>query len=362
MKIQFKGYVPEPMPSGAIRHRVRVEGQPGKRITIPVGPGDEMFSEHYHAARRGLVLKVEEKPTPRKNTLDFLVHGYLARLKIEVQSGSKDIKTYNQRQNILERSCEFLDDDGDRMGDLHGDITPIGVVHIRDSWGAATAQADNSVKALSAMYIWAMEKGHIAYNPAAGVKRVHKSKGGAVPWSIDDVRRFAKQHPIGTTAYLWLTLSMCTGIRSADTVWIGPKQSVIQEGQRFLEWQPGKKGSAFVSVPVLDLLEEAIQAMKVQSTSAFIVNANGNPFKSADSLRNRVNKWTSEAGLKNRSQHGLRKALAILLAENGASDHQIMSIMAHNKATTTAIYTEKSRRKVMAEMALMKLPKLSLMD
>ena len=38
VRIRFKGYAPERMKSGEIRHRVRVKGNAKKRMVIPVGP------------------------------------------------------------------------------------------------------------------------------------------------------------------------------------------------------------------------------------------------------------------------------------------------------------------------------------
>jgi site-specific recombinase XerD len=42
----------------------------------------------------------------------------------------------------------------------------------------------------------------------------------------------------------------------------------------------------------------------------------------------------------NRSQHGIRKGVAQLLAEGGASKYEITAALAHSEAKTTERYTE----------------------
>lgn len=357
MKIDLPGYVPETLPSGATRHRVRVEGDKKRRITVPVGPSDPEFMEFYYAARAGkspadLKEERQESDLP-KETLDWFVAKYLARLEVEVSAGTKSILTLTQRRNILKRCCDFPDENEDgRMGALHYDIGQAGIVHIMECFGAATSQSDNAKKAFSAMYKWAKPKGLMKSNPAAGIDNMHVNQGGAIPWSAGDVHTFIRRWPIGTTPYLWLMLALCTDLRRSDAVWLGPKQETQIEGRKWLDWQPKKKGSKRVALPMLPPLLDAIEALPVRSTEAYILSKHGRPFKNAAVMGNAVRDWCLEAGLTNRSQHGVRKAFAELLGEVGCSNLQIMSVMSHTKPQTSAIYTEHAERKTMAGMAI----------
>ncbi|MDF1729352.1 MAG: site-specific integrase, partial [Sulfitobacter sp.] len=294
MKIRFPGYVPEKMPSGETRHRVRIEGQKRKRITIPVGPNDPQFSEHYYAARAGVKIDAPRIEPAVRMSADELVRDYLLWMEAQVASGLMSPLTLKQRRSLLKRSLDTRDDQGDRIGDLHQDLPPEAFVLIRDSWGAKTSQADNALKGFSACYKWAKEYRGITYNPVASVRKVHVSKGGAVPWSADDLRRFAEHHPSGTTARRWLMLALFTGSRIGDTINLG--NEATYDGRLWLEWQPAKKGSAYVSIPLFPQLIEELRATKVEGRT-YLLSQHGRPYRSTDSLRNMIQDWTRQAGL-----------------------------------------------------------------
>jgi integrase len=60
----------------------------------------------------------------------------------------------------------------------------------------------------------------------------------------------------------------------------------------------------------------------------------------------------NEAGLPHCTAHGLRKAGATIAAENGASEHQLMSIFGSATLKETERYTKTARRKKMAGDAM----------
>ncbi|MDO6799401.1 site-specific integrase [Shimia thalassica] len=351
MKLKFPGYVPEKMKSGETRHRVRVEGNPKKRIRIPVGPSDPSFTEHYYAARAGYTVETKPVAPAARDSLDELARDYLDWFDAQVQAGNFDHKTLKQRKSLMTNACDFLDPEGERLGSLHHQMPPEGIVYMMDQWGDRTSQADNSKKAFSAMYRWAIPRGRATSNPCTGIRNTHKSKGGATPWSSDDVKQFLKFHGPGTSARRWLYLALFTTCRISDAVVLGRSNEVIREGVTFLEWQPKKKGSAFVAVPIMPQLLDELRAAKVEGKT-YILNAYGRPFRTTAALHERIRRWVKEAELQNRSQHGLRKAMAELMAEQGATQHQIMSVMAHTKPTTSAVYTDKADRRRLAVAAI----------
>lgn len=360
MRVRFKGYAPEVLPSGAIRHRVRVEGDPKRRILIPVGPEDPAFTEHYWAARVGQTVETAHKaPKAPAASLDALVQDYLASLQVRVEGGTASPHTLRQRRSLMLRACDVLSPEGDRMGALHCDLPREAMVHIRDHWGARTAQADNCIKALRAAYDWALEKGRVTSNPAMGLRRVHSSKGGAVPWTPADLRQFLDHHPDGTMPRLWLMLALFTGARRGDLTVLGRAHEVQRDGITWLDWQPGKKGSAPASLPMAPQLLSAARGMKVQGRT-YLLSKHGRPFRSPEVLGNSVQGWTAEAGLSGRSSHGLRKALGGLLGDLGCSELQIMSILSHTEPTTSSIYTKSAERRRMASEAMQMVGNLKL--
>ena len=354
VKHKFDGWFTERLPSGSMRHRVRMEGDARVKTTIPVGPDHADFLEHYWAGRAGRKWAPDGiAPLPRYS-LRWLVEEYLRHLAAEVEAKLKSPSTLKQRRSQLTRLCDIPDRDGTPYGDLDFDMPQAAFVKVRDHMVRTPAEADNTMKAIRSMYEFAIERKAeygIETNPAKGVKKIHVSAGGAKPWTADDLKAFRDVHPAGTTAHLWLTLLMMTGCRIGDARVLGRKNEVIRDGITWLEWQPGKKGSAPVSVPLPPPLQKATRAMTVQGET-YLLSEKGQPFNTVESLRQRVRRWCDAAGLTERSSHGIRKALAELLAEMGCSDHQIMSVLAHTKATTTAIYTKGARRRVMAQDAM----------
>ena len=351
MRVDFPGLLIERHRNGTQRIRVRVEGNADQRIHIPVTPDHPDFAHHYHAARAGQHWQ-PPKTKGIEHSLDWLTARYLKFLADMASSGQMSPLTLKQRKSILTRLCDFTDDDGTRYGDCDMNAPASAFVQIRDSWAGHPGAADNLIKSTRALYQWAMDRGEIDANPAAGIGKINRNpKGGAVPWSADDMRKFKDTHPPGTTAHFWLTLEAFTAGRIGDLVWLGRDQETTRHGHLWLEWQPRKKGSAFVSIPMLPPLIEATRAARVIGPT-YLLTDQGKPFATPEALRNRVQKWCASAGLVNRSSHGVRKAVGDMLAEAGCTQHQIMAVMAHTQARTSEIYTKDVSRQNLAAAAM----------
>lgn len=350
MRVDLPGLLIEAHRNGAPRIRVRVKGDKARRITLPVPQDHPDFLHHYHAAREGR----EWRPGQRKvveRSVDWLCRLYLDHLEKLVQAGQASRATLNQRRSVLTRFCDHQDEDGDRYGGAEMDIPTFAIIAVRDAWAHTPGAADNLVKTLRAVFKFARSRELVQANPAAGIEAINISKGGAKPWTLADLKAFRDRHPKGSMARLWLTLEVFTGCRIGDARILGRGHEVQRGGQTFLEWQPGKKGSAFVSIPMLPALHEATRAVTVVGPT-YILNEKGQPFASTEALRVRVQRWITEAGLTDRSSHGIRKALGDFLAENGATQHQIMAVMAHTQAKTSEVYTRGVNRRNLASSAM----------
>ncbi|MFJ1292608.1 tyrosine-type recombinase/integrase [Paracoccus yeei] len=346
MRVKFPGLLVEKHRNGSLRYRVRVEGDKTRRLHLPVAPDHPDFSAHYYAARAGEIW-ISEKPQVTLRSLDWLVGRYLTFLQKMVEAGQMSGATLKQRRSILSRVCEFQDREG-RYGDCDIDMPSAAFVHIRDAWADRPGAADNMIKSVRAVYTWAIERGDMSHNPAAGIAIINRNpKGGAVPWKANDLKRFKEAHPEGTTAHLWLTLQAFTACRIGDACWLGRDQEITVNEQTWLEWMPRKKGSAQVTIPILEPLYRATRAVKVVGP-AYILNEKGKPFSSSEALRIRVQRWCAAAGIPGRSSHGVRKAVAEMMAEAGSTQHQIMAVMSHTQAKTSEIYTRGAQRRLLA--------------
>ena len=370
VEVRYAGLCREKTPSGAVRWRVRVEGEKCRKITVPVGPEHKDFRVHYEAARDGRKLEVKQGQKTRRGTLDELRKAFVAWMQDQVKAGKLSRLTLESRERGLRQACDTLAPHKTiRLGELHADLPRQAFVHIADTFGARTGAAATCLKALRAAYTWGADRGFPTRSEVFGVSANHQSGDGAVPWTSGDVEKFLQCHGPGSMARLWFCLAYATAGRIGDAPYLGPKNEVFHDNVRHIDWQPRKKGSKFVSVPMDPMLDNELQLHEPGET--YLVTEYGRAFASSGSLDNRVRKWIIEAGLfveitdekgktrkkATRSQHGIRKGVAELLAEGGASTYEIMSVLSHSEPKTTAKYTENVDRRRLAQQAIEKCKK-----
>jgi integrase len=355
MNYKFPGLLPDKTAAGTRRWRVRVEGDRNKKIKIPVGPGEPSFHEHYAAARLGEKLATIKPSRPGRGTLDEMCVSFLDWMDAEIEAGNLSPLTKSGRKTGLTQACDVTDPVGDRIGSLDADLPREAFIRIRDSFKSRTGAAETCLKALRAAYKWGQERGYPQNSAVFAVKSTHKSKGGAIAWTAADVEGFLRNYGPGTMARLWFCLAHGTNGRISDAPTLGPENEIMHDGERFLEWQPKKAGSAFVSLPFDVMLAEELKNHDDRAT--YLVTEYGRPFASSGSLDNRVRKWIVAAGLvdakgkANRSQHGIRKGVAESMAGNGATEYELMSSFGWVETKTAAVYTKKYQRRGAAKAA-----------
>lgn len=346
MRLTFPGLLAEKPPSGAIRYRVRVEGNKARRIPLSVTPDHPQFMEVYRAARAGIRIEPEASAEERaiRGSIGWLAAKHLAALEREVEAGSVSPLTLKKRRGVMKILT-------DKYADYALDVPPQRLVALRDELIETPAWADSVIEGIRAMYRWATERSLCAVNPAIGIARIDRGKGGAVPWTADDLRKYRDKHPPGTTPHLVLTLFMFTACRISDAVLLGRRHEMVIEGVRAIRWQPVKAGSAEVTIPMLPPLYKATRAATVQGET-YLLNGKGRPFSTPASLGQMFRRWYEEAGLSNRSSHGIRKAAGHLLAQEGCSQYQIMTVHGHTQAKTSEVYTKGVERWKLARDAM----------
>jgi len=243
------------------------------------------------------------------------------------------------------------------MGALKADLPTEAFVHILDSFGARTGAAETCLKSMKAAFIWGGDRGFPKDSPVLRIPSKHVGRGGATPWSARDEQVFLGCHPAGSMARRWFFLAKNTAGRIGDTHLFGPANIVVEGGKAFLAWQPRKKGSKFVKVPLLPELAEELD-LGSASEQAFLTTSHGQPFASSGSLDNRIRDWVIEAGLcatvevkdpktkkkskvtkATRSQHGIRKMVALEIAHSGGSVFEVMAHLSHSDTKSAAPYT-----------------------
>ncbi len=179
-------------------------------------------------------------------------------------------------------------------------------------------------------------------NPAAKIEMLPPNNPeGFHAWSISDLEQYEQTHPIGTKARLALALFLYTGQRKGDVVRMGRQH--VRDGWLSIRQQ---KTGMLVDIPILDSLQEAIDASPTGDLT-FIVTSFNKPFTS-NGFGNRMRKWCDEAGLPECSSHGLRKAMATRLADLGCSTHEISAIGGWETLKEVERYTKQANRKRLA--------------
>lgn len=230
---------------------------------------------------------------------------------------------------------------------------------LRDRKAQTPHAANNRVKAIRAVFKWAVKQEHVRVNPARELDRIDAASTGWHSWDVDEVRRFEERHPIGTKARLALALLIYTGVRRSDVVLLGrqhrqmvpnPDNGVPEPWLKFVQRKNRRRKPVTIEIPVLPELDRVIEASPAGEMT-YLVTEYGLPF-SAAGFGGKMRQWCNEAGLPECSSHGLRKAGAATAAENGATPHQLMSIFGWLTIAEAERYTRAARRRKMAGEAM----------
>jgi integrase len=219
---------------------------------------------------------------------------------------------------------------------------------LRDRKADFPEAANSRVKAVRQVFAWALDYDHVTTNPARDVPYVRGNSEGFHGWTVEEVEKFERYHPIGSKARLALALLMFTGVRRSDLVRLGRQH--IRDGWFKIAVQKNRKRKPVtIDLPVLAALQDIIAA-SAPGDLTFLVTQFGRPF-TANGFGNWFRRRCNEAGLPRCSAHGLRKAGAARAAENGATTHELMAIFGWQTVKEAERYTRAAQRKRLASGA-----------
>lgn len=312
--------------------------RPGrKKIRIKAEYGSPAFWDAYKAAIEG----EGESSSGKAGSLRWLVQRYYESAEFRQELSER---TRYVRRGILERICAK---DGDKPYRL---LEPPHVRKRRDDMANTPEAANAYVKALRQVFAWACD-GTVALakaNPARDVPYIRTGSDGFHTWTVEEIAQYMERHPIGTKAHLALAMLLFLGVRRGDVVRLGPQM----ERDGWLRFTVEKTG-VDTEKPILPPLRAAIDAAP-SGHLAYLVTAFDKPFTS-NGFGNWFRKRCNEAGLPHCSAHGLRKAGATILADNGATEHELMSAYDWMSPKQAAHYTKKANRRRLAQTGLAKL-------
>lgn len=328
---------------GKIRYRFRKKGW--QSAYLPGKPGTAEFHRAYaelleHGRIEPLPAQSPRKVAPK--SIDDLIRRYKVTPNWRDKAGS----TQRVQAAILERFADRVAKSGKRYGERPvADVSVAWLEAVLSQMWETPAAANVLRKVLSGLMDHARRIGWRPDNPV-GLTSSYKEGKGFEDWSEDDIEQFRKTHAIGTMARLTLELALNTAARRCNIATL-TRDHII--GDRI--YVEHAKGNNTTSVPLLLTTKAALEALPAAPIRHLIVTQFGKPFSVAG-LGNRMRKWCDEAGLKNRSMHGLRKAVSRRVAESGGTDAQGQAITGHKRDKTFAEYRAKANRALLADAAM----------
>lgn len=220
---------------------------------------------------------------------------------------------------------------------------------LRDRKESYPDAANNRLKAIRCVFAWGIENELVTSNPARDVKRLRTRADGYHTWTSEEIAQYERRHPVGNSARLALALLHYTGQRRADIVRLG-RQHLRNGSLKFTQFKNRNRSPVQLELPILPELQRVLDASSTGEMT-FLVTEYGRPF-SAEGFGNRFCEWCDEAGLRHCSAHGLCKAAATTLAENGASAHQLISFFGWKSLKEAERYTRAVDQKKLAVSAV----------
>jgi integrase/recombinase XerD len=323
---------------GNARFYVRLAGR--RKVRIRGIPGSDEFMAGYSAAIEGRAQVTQGNAAP--GSFRHLCQLYFGSAEFR----ALDLSTQAWRRRALDLIAEKCGDlPVSRMEERH-------VRRIVEERADKPSAAKKRLRAMQAMFKWAVAHNEIGRNPARDVAPIRYVEKGHHTWTLEEVEAFESKHPLGTKARLALSILLYTACRREDVPRLGP-QHVRGNRVRFTQGKNEHRNPVHIDIPLHPDLAAAIDAAP-SGHLTFIVTTFGKPF-TTNGFGNWFRDRCDEAGLHRCSAHGLRKATAARLAEHGATPHEIMAITGHRSLQEVERYTREARRVGLADSAMAKL-------
>jgi integrase len=330
----------ERLPSGGWRYRFQ---RGGRKITLRGEPGTPEFIDHYRSLIDGAPVPVTKAV---RGSVEWLVSLYLADMERSVAARLASPLTLKSHRHHLARLVA-------EYGPKDANMPRAAIIRLADTLRDKPGAARNLIKAVSAVYRWAIPREHVTcINPARDVPRPKAQGSGFTAWSEADFAAYLAQHPPGSMARRALILAMTTTARRDDLRQMGRQHEFERGGRRWIGWVQAKAPRARVEMPMPAALLAEVTG---HADMTYLLTEYGRPFTHAG-LGNAFRRWAMAAGLSGRSLHGVRKGVASMLTAQGAPAPEIDVLLGHEMGSgETKIYTRAAARSQLAESVVARL-------
>ncbi|ATC25180.1 tyrosine-type recombinase/integrase [Caulobacter vibrioides] len=298
-------------------------------------PGSPEFIASYNRA-------VDQRRAPRNDTLAGLVTAYKAAPEFQKLATS----TQAEWRRWLDRisADEATNDIGGLTLKLLDDRrTREDVLDWRDQYADRPRTADYGMQVLSRVLGWAVDRGRLAINIAAGVEQLYKSDRADQIWTAEEVAAYRAAAPSPEVGYI-VALACVTGLRREDLAkltWkhVGDLAIVVATGK--------SQGRRSVTIPLLPDAKILLSEIKAQQTArhaelvavatkkkrppppvclTVLSNTRGQPW-SVSGLEHQVIDTKTKAGV-GKHLHDARGTFATRLRKAGLTAPEIADILA----------------------------------
>jgi len=308
----------------------------GARVRLPdiTAPG---FAAAYAVAMAGDTPQARQRAGA--HTFEWLISAY--RLSGDFLSLSPE--TRRKRDGFYRDAIAKIG------GVPFRDISRRDIVASREARAATPGQARGFLDAMRGVFRWALEAGHVAVDPTAGVSNPKQKKGAGFPvWTDAEIERYEAFWPIGTHQRVWLAVLLHTGLRRGDAVRIGRQH--VRDGVATIKTE---KTGMEVSLPVRPELARVLSASPVGDLT-WICGAKGRPL-TKQSFGGMFVTACKQAGVFGKSAHGVRKASAVEAAEAGLSVPEMDALFGWSGGGMASRYTKSASRTRLAVAATEKI-------
>lgn len=307
---------------------------------LPGRYGEPQWVAAYHAAQAEYETPGAGRYPPK--SLGALVAIYRA------SKAYRDLADKPGRDHVLNQLQPFAD----RLVTAEAVTAPRAQAFL-DRWSDKPGTQANLRSVLRTLFSIAIRKGWRIDNPFATATVSKPARpGGFVAWTGEQVDQYLSHHPRDSVASLTVRLALATGAARVDLCRLGPSNLVgdcIAYKRSKTSRQPRAPEIVIPIAP--DLLEE----LRACTTEVFLIGPNTGRAFSPQVLSLAVRKWIRAAGLPDElGLHGLRKRVAVTLAEAGCSPHEIAAITGHRSLAELTHYSEAFNRRALARTAMEK--------
>lgn len=321
---------------GGFRYYFRRRGQPLERL--PDDPTSPEFMEAYKRLKEWMPQSAKSE----EGTFAWLCDRYMD--TSDFRSKAKATQTARRRIILTMTAEPLVRGKSGTFGEEKAKLFTSRYIEIlRDRKETNPNAGNERLKVLSQIFKHALTQKLVDANPVRDVRRLTIPRGGHQTATDEEIAAYFAKHQEGP-AHLAMTILTETGVRISDLRLLGRQH--LKNG--YLTFTTVKTG-VLCELTVSAKLMTAIEACRGDMT--FLKSESDQPFRSDKALSQRVAKWFRQAGIPTVTAHGVRKWLATRMAENGATEYELMAWFGWRDPKEARPYVTAANRRKLADKA-----------